>query len=182
MRQSFPDFWQVLHDIRGFKPLKESPKEHRREAVCVSPARRVVPRVAWPSIPQMTTNIVQNLPKVGFPVALATKPKKSQKRVPNPVFRKGCLGTERPPALFESDSSFARGFGETNRARGGLGNWDVSRETFVLLLLMFHVKHSALPRTGEEGRGGLPPSCACGGARLVGGAPAGAIGGRASRT
>ena len=105
----------------------------------------------------MTTNIVQNLPKVGFPVALATKPKKSQKRVPNPVFRKGCLGTERPPALFESDSSFARGFGETNRARRGLGNWDVSRETFVLLLLMFHVKHSALPRTGEEGRGGSPP-------------------------
>ena len=113
--------------------------------------------------------------RTGFGSPLATKSKKSQKRRRNP------LGSP-APALLEGEPSFARGCGETNRARGGPGNWDVSRETFVLLLPMFHVKHSALPRTGEEGRGGLPPSCACGGARLVGGAPAGAIGGRASRT
>ena len=112
--------------------------------------------------------------RTGFGSALATKSKKSQKRRRNP------LGSP-APALLEGDPSFARGFGETNRARGGPGNWDVSRETSVLLLLMFHVKHSALPRTGEEGRG-FPSLCACGGACFVGGASAGAIGGCASRT
>ena len=91
--------------------------------------------------------------RTGFGSPLATKSKKSQKRRRNP------LGSP-APALLEGDPSFARGCGETNRARGGPGNWDVSRETFVLLLLMFHVKHSALPRTGEEGRGGSPPPLA----------------------
>ena len=78
----------------------------------------------------------------------------------------------KPEALFEGDPSFARGFGETNRARRGLRvggvrkgrNPDASLETSVLLLPMFHVEQFA--------RRGFSPSGPRGG-RRADGAPAG---------
>ena len=87
--------------------------------------------------------------RTGFGSPLATK-SKSRRRGAEPA-------RSLAPALLEGDPSFARGCGETNRARGGL-EIGMFHETFVLLLPMFHVKHSATAAHGRGGAASLAPA------------------------